>query len=104
MGVIHVTDRHGKRHTLEALEGWRIMEIMRDWGLPVEGICGGACECGTCHVFVDETWLTQLYPARDEELEQLDSLPVIQPNSRLSCQVLFTPELDGIEVTLAPEA
>jgi ferredoxin, 2Fe-2S len=104
MGVINVTDRHGKRHTLEALEGWRVMEILRDWGLPVEGICGGACECGTCHVFIDEAWMGKLHPAREEELEQLDSLPVIEANSRLSCQILWTPDLDGLELKLAPEA
>jgi ferredoxin, 2Fe-2S len=104
MGVINVTDRHGKRHTLEALEGWRVMEIMRDWGLPVEGICGGACECGTCHVFIDEAWMAKLHPAREEELEQLDSLPVIESTSRLSCQILWTPDLDGLELKLAPEA
>ena len=59
MGVIHVTDRAGQRHTLEAIEGWRVMEIIRDWGLPIEGLCGGACECATCHVFVAEEWLRQ---------------------------------------------
>ena len=101
MGVIHVTDRAGQRHTLEAIEGWRVMEIIRDWGLPIEGLCGGACECATCHVFVAEDWLDRLYPATDEEEDQLDTV-VTQPNSRLSCQILWTPELDGLEVTLAP--
>ncbi len=104
MGVINVTDRHGKRHTLEAIEGWRIMEIIRDWGLPVEGICGGSCECGTCHVFIADEWLPKLFAAREDELEQLDSLTILQPNSRLSCQILWTDELDGIELTLAPES
>ncbi|MET0745395.1 MAG: 2Fe-2S iron-sulfur cluster-binding protein, partial [Microvirga sp.] len=63
MGVIHVTDRFGVRHTLEALEGWRVMEIIRDWGLPIEGLCGGACECATCHVFVAPEWWPLLHPA-----------------------------------------
>jgi len=101
MGVIHVTDRTGQRHTLEAIEGWRVMEIIRDWGLPIEGLCGGACECATCHVFVDEAWLDKLYPPTDEEEDQLDTV-VTEPNSRLSCQIIWTPELDGLEVTLAP--
>lgn len=102
MGVIHVTDREGNRHTLECIEGWRIMEIIRDWGLPMEGTCGGACECGTCHIFVDEKWLPKLYPALEEEEAQIDMLPLVMPNSRLSCQILWTPELDGLEVTLGP--
>lgn len=102
MGVIHVIDRDGKRHTLEALEGWRVMEIIRDWGLPMDGICGGACECGTCHVFVAPQWAARLYPARDDEEAQLDTLPIVEPNSRLSCQILWNEALDGLEVTLAP--
>jgi 2Fe-2S ferredoxin len=94
MGVIHVIDRAGERHTLEAVEGWRVMEIIREWGLPIEGLCGGACECATCH--------ERLFPASDEEESQLDTVPLTQGNSRLSCQILYAPELDGIEVSLAP--
>jgi 2Fe-2S ferredoxin len=101
MGVIHVTDRAGVRHTLEALEGWRVMEIIRDWRLPMEGLCGGACECATCHVFVAEGWLSRLHPPSEEEEHQLDTV-LSRPNSRLSCQILWTPDLDGLEVTLAP--
>jgi 2Fe-2S ferredoxin len=103
MGVIHVIDRAGQRHTLEALEGWRVMEIIRDWKLPIEGLCGGACECATCHVFVSHDWLPKLHPASTDEENQLDTVPVTQANSRLACQILWTPELDGLEVTLAPE-
>src|SRR3954453_2864253 len=102
MGVIHVVDYAGTRHTLEALEGWRVMEIIRDWKLPMEGICGGACECATCHVFVGEAWLGGGPPASEEEEGQLDMAPLTQRNSRLACQILWTPELDGLEVTLAP--
>ncbi len=102
MGVIHVIDRAGERHTLEALEGWRVMEIIRDWNLPIEGICGGACECATCHVFVAPEWVERLHPASDEEENQLDTVPLTQGNSRLSCQILYAPELDGLEVSLAP--
>jgi 2Fe-2S ferredoxin len=103
MGFIHVTDRQGQRHSLEAVEGWRVMEIIRDWGLPIEGICGGAAECGTCHVFIHADWMDKLYPPREDELLQLDELPVVETNSRLSCQVLWTEELDGLELTLAPQ-
>jgi ferredoxin, 2Fe-2S len=102
MGVIHVIDRVGERHTLEALEGWRVMEIIRDWNLPIEGICGGACECATCHVLVAPEWLPKLNARSEEEENQLDTIPITHANSRLACQILWTPELDGLEVTLAP--
>src|SRR3712207_7806353 len=101
MGVIHVTDRAGQRHTLEAIEGWRVMEIIRDWGLPIEGLCGGGCEFATCHVFVAEAWMDRLHPPPGGEGDQLATV-VTQPRSRLSWQILWTPELDGLEVTLAP--
>ena len=102
MGVIHVTDRAGERHTLEALEGWRLMEIIRDWHLPMDGACGGACECATCHVFVSEAWLDRLPPSSEEEEGQLDTVPLTRKTSRLACQILYTPELDGLDVALAP--
>ena len=48
-----VTDHDGNVHELEALEGWRVMEVIRDWGLDIKAECGGACACAACHVFVD---------------------------------------------------
>lgn len=100
MPVIHVTDQDGRRHTLEALEGWRVMEIIRDHGLPIKAECGGACACATCHVFVDEGWRDKLYPKRDDEDEMLDEVPDLSDNSRLSCQIIFNEALDGLSLTL----
>ncbi|MDR1828057.1 MAG: 2Fe-2S iron-sulfur cluster binding domain-containing protein [Methylobacteriaceae bacterium] len=102
MGVIYVTDREGERHELEALEGWRVMEIMRDWELPVEGLCGGCLECATCHVYVAPEWEDKLTPPSAEEEAQLDQTPNTKSTSRLSCQIIWSEELDGLEVTLAP--
>lgn len=102
LSVIHVIDSEGTRHTLEALEGWRIMEIIRDWGLPIKAECGGACECATCHVFVDPDWLHKLHPPRPDEIDKLDELPLIEAYSRLSCQILYSDELNGLVVRLAP--
>jgi len=102
MRVIHVIDHGGERHTLEALDGWRVMEIIRDWNLPLKGTCGGACECATCHVFVAPEWAGKLIPPSAKEEGKLDMVPLTQKNSRLACQSLFRPELDGLEVTLAP--
>jgi ferredoxin, 2Fe-2S len=99
---IHVTDQAGVRHTLEALEGFRVMEIIRDWGLNIKAECGGACACATCHVHVAPGWSDQLHPIEAEEEDMLDQAFDVRDNSRLSCQLLMTPELDGLEVTLAP--
>jgi len=101
---IVVTDQDGARHELEALEGWRIMEIIRDFGLPIKAECGGCCCCATCHVYVDDKWLPKLYPANLEEQDLLADAYDTKANSRLSCQLLMSPELDGIEVTLAESA
>lgn len=98
------TDQKGETHELEALEGWRLMEILRDWELPIKAECGGACACATCHVFVDPEWLDKLEPAREDEEEMLDMLPDFEDNSRLSCQIIMREELDGIKVQLAPSA
>jgi ferredoxin, 2Fe-2S len=99
---IHVTDQSGNRHTLEALEGWRVMEVIRDWGLDIKAECGGACACATCHVHVAEDWLGKLCPASDEEHDMLDNAFDVEANSRLSCQILMSEALDGLEVRLAP--
>ena len=100
---VRVIDRQGGTRELEALEGWRLMEIIRDWGLPIKAECGGACCCATCHVYVAPEWLGRLHPPLEEEIERLDEAYDVRPNSRLSCQILFTPALDGLTVTLAPE-
>jgi 2Fe-2S ferredoxin len=100
---VRVTDRDGQERELEALEGWRLMEIIRDWGLPIKAECGGACACATCHVYICPDWVDRLHPPREDELERLDEAFDVRPNSRLACQILFAPELDGLTVALAPE-
>jgi ferredoxin, 2Fe-2S len=97
------TDRDGVAHKLAALEGWRVMEIIRDHGLPIKAECGGSLECATCHVYVADNWLDKLVPKSDEEDEKLDEAFIVRRNSRLSCQILMRDDLDGLEVTLAPD-
>lgn len=101
---IVVTDRAGEVHDLEALEGWRVMEIIRDYGLPIKAECGGACACATCHVYVDPAWTDKLVPPTDEEIDMLDQAFQVNADSRLSCQILMSEALDGLAVTLAPES
>jgi 2Fe-2S ferredoxin len=97
------TDREGAVHNLQALEGWRVMEIIRDNGLPIKAECGGALECATCHVYVAEAWQDKLVPKSDEEDEKLDEAFMVKRNSRLSCQILMRDDLNGLQITLAPE-
>lgn len=100
MSVVHVTDRAGNAHTLDAVEGWRLMEIIRDHQVGLEGICGGACACASCHVVVAPEWVDRLHPPREDEIDKLDELPVIEPTSRLSCQIIWDDGLSGLAVAI----
>jgi 2Fe-2S ferredoxin len=100
---IVATDRNGGVHELEGRDGWSVMEILRDAGLPITAECGGACACATCHVYVDESWLEKLPAKSDAETDMLDMALAVEPNSRLSCQITCGPDLDGLQVTIAPE-
>lgn len=98
---IFVTDLDGVEHALEAVEGWRVMEIIRDYGLSIKAECGGACSCATCHVYVDDAWIDKIPEMREDEEEMLDEAFDVQDNSRLSCQIILDDDLDGLKVTLA---
>ena len=100
--VIRVIDRDGAEHVLPAEEGWRAMEVIRDWGLNMKAECGGACACATCHVHVDRNWLSQLSPPSAEEIDMLDGAFDVRDDSRLSCQILLTRQMDGLTLRLAP--
>jgi 2Fe-2S ferredoxin len=100
--TILVIDRDGKEHSLPALEGWRAMEVIRDWGLDLKAECGGACACATCHVHVDPAWTAKLPPPSREEIDMLDGAFDVRETSRLSCQVLLTAAHNGLRLRLAP--
>jgi len=101
---IVITDQAGADHELEGLEGWRVMEVIRDWGLNIKAECGGALSCATCHVYVDKNWTAVVGAPSEEEEDMLDSVGDVRPNSRLSCQILLSDALDGLKLTLAPSA
>ena len=100
---IIATDRKGTTREVEGRDGWSVMEILRDSGLPIAAECGGACACATCHVYVEGGWYEKLAPPSDAEIDMLDMALAVEANSRLSCQITCAPELDGIAVTVAPE-
>jgi len=96
-------DTAGAQHDLELPVGSTVMEGAIDndvAGLIAE--CGGACACATCHVYVDAEWLGRLSPMQDMEDAMLDAAVSRQPNSRLSCQLEVSDELNGLIVHIAP--
>ncbi len=101
--MIYVVDREGVEHNLEASDGSSVMEVIRDAGLPVEAICGGQCICTTCHVYVDKEWEDKLSSMQDMELVLVEDSGSYRENSRLSCQIDYSDDLNGLKVTLAPE-
>ena len=103
MGLIIVKDRLGNVHNLKAEAGLSLMEVIREAGLDIEAACGGCCACATCHVYVDDSWYNELKTADDDEESMLDQAFNVKNTSRLSCQIEFQEEMDGIELTLAPE-
>jgi 2Fe-2S ferredoxin len=101
---IYVTDLSGKEHAIDATKNWTVMEIIRDGDLPMRAECGGSCACATCHVYIDPEWQERVGPQNDEERGTLDAGFDVRPNSRLSCQITFTPELEGLRLTLSKDA
>jgi 2Fe-2S ferredoxin len=100
--VIHVIDPNGVEHTLDAISGWQVMEIIRDHGLPIKAECGGACCCATCHVYVDPEWADRVHPKSDDEDAMLDNALSVNDQSRLSCQLIMSADLNGLRVRIAP--
>lgn len=107
MGSINITfvQTDGVEKTITgAVPGESLMELAKANG--VEGIlgdCGGGCACATCHVYVDPQWQEVVGPPDDVEEMTLDMVSdVHRSNSRLSCQILVRPELDGLRVSVAP--
>ena len=103
MSKIIVKDREGNIKELNGETGNSLMEIIRDAGMDIEAACGGCCACATCHIYIDEKWLTHLKNIEDDEESMLDQVFDVKKNSRLGCQIEFSEELNGIEVELAPE-
>lgn len=105
MALLKVRDRSGVEHELQADNGIVLMEALRDGDFGVEGTCGGACSCGTCHVYIDAAWATKLAPAGEDEkamIEAIGEVAEVRPGSRLSCQILVKEELAGMTLQVGP--
>jgi 2Fe-2S ferredoxin len=104
MAQLNIVGRDGTEKTIEGQAGWSVMENIRGAGFDeLLALCGGCCSCATCHVHVDEQWLGTLPPMKGDEDDLLDSSSHRRPNSRLSCQIEYGEQLDGLRVTIAPE-
>ena len=101
MAKIKYIEHSGKEHEIDVPAGWSVMEGAVKNLIPgIDADCGGACACATCHVFVDEAWLAKLPKKEDMEETMLDFAPDMAANSRLSCQIKVTPQLDGLVVRM----
>ena len=103
MPKLIITDRSGKKSEIEYDSNFTLMEILRDNGYDIEASCGGCCACATCHVYIDDKWTNKLKNMDDDEESMLDQAFDVKNNSRLSCQIDLSEELDGLEIEIAPE-
>ena len=103
VAVTFITDG-GERVSASAEEGARLLEVAQGCGMPLEGTCEGQMACSTCHVIVAPEWFDRLPPAVDDEEDMLDLAAQVSRTSRLSCQIVLTPELDGLEVRIPGES
>ena len=104
MAKITYIEHNGTEHAIDVKTGLSVMEGAVKNNIPgIDADCGGACACATCHVYVNEDWLAKTGERSAMEESMLDFAEGVQENSRLSCQIKVSDELDGLVVTM-PES
>ncbi len=104
MAAITYIAFNGERHVVDVNTGMSVMEGAVKYGVPgIDADCGGACACATCHVYVDPAWQARTGKRNALEDSMLEFTESVEPNSRLSCQIRVTEELDGLIIRL-PES
>ena len=100
MPKITYKDFQGGSKTIEIESGLTVMEgaIQNDIS-GIDADCGGSMACATCHVYVDQQWIDKIPKAEDAENDMIDMAFEPKKNSRLSCQIIVSEELNGLEVT-----
>ena len=93
-------ERNGTAREVDAPLGLSVLEVAHKHGVDIEGACEGSLACSTCHVIVDPGWYARLAKATEDEEDMLDLAFGLQATSRLGCQIVMTPELDGLSVKL----
>ena len=100
MPKITYQDNEGNSKTIEVEKGLSVMEGAIQNDIPgIDADCGGSMACATCHVYVEEKWLDKLSKAEDAEVDMIDMAYEPKKNSRLSCQLIVSDELDGLKIT-----
>ena len=101
MSKITYIEHNGKSHCINVQNGLTVMEGAIQNNIPgIDADCGGSMACATCHVYVKEEWFNKLPKKEDGEEDMLDMAFEPSKFSRLSCQIIVTDELDGLEVKL----
>ena len=104
MAKITYIEHDGTEHVIDVKAGLSVMEGAVKNNVPgIDADCGGACACATCHCYVDEAWQAKTGEKTAMEESMLDFAEGVEPNSRLSCQIKDTDDLDGLVVRL-PES
>jgi 2Fe-2S ferredoxin len=100
MTKVTYIEHNGTERTVDVPDGLSVMEGALKFRVPeIDGDCGGACACATCHVYVASEWLERLPPMQELERNMLKFANTPNETSRLSCQIKVAPELDGLTVT-----
>ncbi|XP_035516891.1 ferredoxin-2, mitochondrial [Morone saxatilis] len=99
VNVVYI-DRSGQRIPIKAKVGDNVLYLAHKHGIDLEGACEASLACSTCQVYVSDAHFNKLPEPEEREDDMLDMAPMLQENSRLGCQIVLTPELDGIELTL----
>ncbi len=100
MSKITYKDFQGNTKTIQVENGLSVMEGAIQNEIPgIDADCGGSMACATCHVYIDNKWVEKIPKAEDAEVDMIDMAFEPKKNSRLSCQIIVSDELDGLEVT-----
>ena len=104
MVKVRFIDRDGNAVEAEGAAGTSLLEAGQAAGMPLEGTCEGQMACSTCHVILAPEWFDRLPPASEEEVHLHDLAAGVARTSRLSCQIVLSEALDGIEVRIPEES
>ena len=104
MVKVHFTNAEGQRTDTTGAPGETLLAVGQAAGMPLEGTCEGQMACSTCHVIVAGDWFARLPVASPDEEDMLDLAAGVTRSSRLSCQIVLSDALDGLEVVIPPES